>query len=84
MPQVFAFKYLRADRQEVELGPFLTKTEANRAKKVMEDMGAICGAAYPANISKEEFEALRTGDKSWSFKTYLRRELDVLKVSAVD
>lgn len=80
----YAFKYLRADRKEVERGPFLTKREANGARNEMKKAGAIVTDVYPTNGNAEQMEILNAQKDGYAkglvkaFEIYLRRELEVL------
>lgn len=79
----FAFKYLRADRQEVELGPFSQDT-AQKKRERMEEFGAQCSNVYPVKVSPEEYTRLQVERESYvagkvaEFKKYLSAELNVL------
>lgn len=82
--QAYAFKYLRADMQEAELGPFLTEGEANEKRNLMAGFGAKCSAVYPTDISSEKLAQLKAEKESYvagkiaQFVAYLSAELAVL------
>ncbi len=86
MTELYAFKYLRADREEVEQGPFLAKRKAEEGKKKMLKMGAVCTDVYPIKSDPEQVKILkaRKGDYLAEiiavFEIYLSRELSVLAV----
>jgi hypothetical protein len=81
----FAFKYLRADRQGVEVGPFLGQDEAEKARGTMKHAGAVVTEVYPVDGDAEKLAILKAQSEGYvkglikAFKSYLRKELDVLK-----
>ena len=45
------FRYLRADREEIDVGPYDTSEEANTEKDKMASFGAMC--SDPIEVSKD-------------------------------
>ena len=82
----FAFKYLRADRQESVMGGFSTKEKAEQGRKAMADAGASCSPVYPV----EEKQTEKTGNETYfegkisRFKNYLNLELEILDHEGVN
>jgi hypothetical protein len=87
--QLYAFKYLRADMEEVELGPFLTKQEAGDRKTMMATAGAICTEVFPIEGDIDTIRLLTARKKGYilglmeEFRAYLQKELAVLDCDGV-
>jgi hypothetical protein len=82
--QAYRFNYLRANIEEVAIGPFLTREEAENKQKRMVGFGAKCTAVYPVDVPPENLVQLKAekdgyvAGKVAEFRTYLAAELDVL------
>lgn len=77
----YTFKYLRADRQEVEMKPsFDTSEEAERGRQSMISVGAVCSEVYliektsPAITSTDDYFEKKISQ----FNSYLEKELEVI------
>ena len=44
------FRYIRVDREEIDMGPYKTREEAQQAANEMASFGAICSS--PIEVSK--------------------------------
>lgn len=49
--KVWIFKYIRADLEEIDMGPYPTSEEAQKAYKKMSGFGAMC--SIPFEVSKD-------------------------------
>ncbi len=45
------FRYIRADRQEIDMGPYTTEDEARKARDNMAGLGALC--TPPIRVAKD-------------------------------
>jgi hypothetical protein len=45
------FRYIRADGEEIDMGPYKTKEEAQRHRDEMASLGAIC--SEPIEVTKD-------------------------------
>jgi len=46
------FRYIRADREEIDMGPYSTREVAEEARKKMSSFGAIC-STEPIEVSDD-------------------------------
>lgn len=82
--KAYAFKYLRADRQEVRQGPFFTKEEADAGRSMMKSAGAVVSDVFAIEVTGEQLEMLKSGKggladgRVKAFEAYLSKELEIL------
>ena len=48
--KVWIFRYVRADFEEIDMGPYTTREKAAKASKKMADFGALCSS--PLEVPK--------------------------------
>ena len=44
--KIWIFRYVRADREEIDMGPYITKEEAEKASNKMAGFGALCSSPF--------------------------------------
>jgi hypothetical protein len=80
---MWKFKYFRADRKFIEMGPYATKKGADAERDKMASYGATCTNSFevPGEVPKKDGSYV--DNKVSIFKSYFQKEISILEAEGI-